>query len=198
MRAGSPERGQPTLPCRKTPRRRWDGTSHHPMRAGGGLCEPKQRSRPVGESALEGGNPRRQRRAGSFGIRSQHALASGSRPWSRPRPHAPLGARRTDASNATRAGAAERRSDRCEEKALRGEADGRSGAARRREERWWTPRGRYPNLGRGTQRGREVSRYAGPPFRMCRTAREPRGGSIVRRVGLRAGGTVRGSCDGPL
>ena len=44
----------------------------------------------------------------------------------------------------------------------------------------------------------EASRNAGPSFRMCRRAREPRRGSIVRHADLRVGGTVRGCCDGPL
>jgi hypothetical protein len=46
--------------------------------------------------------------------------------------------------------------------------------------------------------GPEAPRNAGPPFRMCRRAREPTRGSIVRRADLRVRGTVRGCCDGPL
>src|SRR5690349_2318664 len=46
--------------------------------------------------------------------------------------------------------------------------------------------------------GPEAPRYAGPSFRMCREAEEPRRGSIVRHAGLRVRGTVRGCCDGPL
>jgi len=48
---------------------------------------------------------------------------------------------------------------------LKGEADGRSGAERRRQGRGWTSRGGYPNPVRDTPRGREAPRYAGPPFR---------------------------------
>jgi hypothetical protein len=165
MRAGSPERGQPTLPRCKTPRRRWDRTLHHPTRVGGGPANQSRRqgrrgrvlwrvnpkkasTRRVLRDPVVRTNSRRDRSPGVDRVRTP--------PW---------GARRIDASNATRAGTSERGSDRREENALKGEAAGRSGAARCRQGRWWTSRWGCPNPGRDTQRGREAPRYAGPSFR---------------------------------
>jgi hypothetical protein len=68
----------------------------------------------------------------------------------------------------------------------------------RRQGRWWTPRWGYPNPGRGTPRGREALRYAGPPFRYVSYGEKAQGRKHRPTVGLRAGGTVRGCCDGPL
>ena len=92
----------------------------------------------------------------------------------------------------------ERDTHRLEEKALKGEAHGRSGAERRRQGWRWTSRWRYPNLGRDTPRGRTPRGTRVLHSGMCRRAGKSRRGSIVRRAGLRTGGTVRGCGDGPL
>jgi hypothetical protein len=109
-----------------------------------------------------------------------------------------MGARRIDAKNDKRAWDSERGPDRREGKALKGEAQGRSGAARRREGRWWTPRWGSGNPGRGTPRGVEAPRVRVRRPVTCRRAWKPREGSIVRHAGPRVRGTVRGCCDGPL
>jgi hypothetical protein len=55
------------------------------------------------------------------------------------------------------------------------------------------PRGGYPNPGRGTPRGREVSRYSGSSAPACVVrAKKPREGSIVRRSAF--GPTGRCGC----
>jgi len=54
MRAGSPERGQPILPCLKTLRRRRDADVEPSNACEGIPRDLKRRREPEGESALEG------------------------------------------------------------------------------------------------------------------------------------------------
>jgi hypothetical protein len=109
------------------------------MRARGGSAIPKAEIRTRGENALEGRSPRRHRRAGPFGARNSRTSSLRDRSPEVDRVRTlPWGARRSDASNARRAGTPERAPERSEEKALKGEACGRSRAARCGEDRRWS------------------------------------------------------------
>jgi hypothetical protein len=135
-RAGSPERGQPIHPRFETLRRRRDGTSNRPTRA---------RGSPATQS---GGESRTERvlwrvkaqegidAPGPSGLgRAERARARDRSPVGGRVRTLPMGVRRIDARNARRAGDPGRGPDRAGEKALEGEAYGRSDAARRREGR---------------------------------------------------------------
>jgi hypothetical protein len=160
MRAGGPERGEPTLPRRKTPRRRWDRTSHHPTREGGG---PANQSRRTGRrgGVLWRVQPREGSHAsGPSGSDGQQVFASGSKPWSRPRPHAPLG------------GEANRREQRHEGRDLREEIRSTRGERLEGVSRWTLRR-------RKASAGTVVDAAMGVPKPRTRHAAGP-GGSALR------------------
>lgn len=180
-----PREGPADLAPPQHPATRTDRDVDPARRVRGSRAISKRERRGERENALEGGSPGRHRRIASertrwterarVGIKALKSTAFARSPWGR-----------GDVTRATPGGqeAPERGPDRREENALKGEAEGRSDAARRREGRWWTSRRRYPNLARGTARGwtPRAQRIHRPGT--CRTAPKPRGGSIVRRVGF--------------
>jgi len=139
-----------------------------------------KRLRRAEERALEGQSPGRHRRAGSFGIRKGRTSSRRDRSPEGDRVRTlPRGARRIDAVNAKRAWDFARSPDRFEENALEGEAHGRSASQ--------DAGGTVVDAARGVQTPDVARREAGSlsetglPSRMCRRARKPRRGSIVRR-----------------
>jgi hypothetical protein len=192
-RAGSPERDHADLLDPRHPRTRADRGRRAASRAGGGPAT-KAKARARRENALEGRIPRRHRRARPQG-RSQNELDAGYEALK------PLASRRSSRSARTprerqEGRGSERSTRRREEKALKGEAHGRSGALRRAGRdggggREGGPKPRTRHAGPGSGIPGPVSRVRRPG--MCRRARKPRRGASsdvpVRPAG-RCGGAA--------